>query len=193
MDTLVSNSRGAYIVPTEVKLLAECRTVFLEEPITRATANEFKHTIMYLLHVDPEKPITIHIDSPGGEIRAGMMIYDIIKGLAVEVTILCTGIAYSIAGVIFAAGQKPRRLLLPHAKVLLHEPLTSSGVTGSTSEIQKTAEEMLEAKRDLVSVLSADTGKSKEEIETAISFDNFMTAEEAIAFGIADKIVTTVF
>lgn len=193
MDALISNSRGAYIVPTEVKLLSECRTVFLEKEITTASANEFKHTIMYLLHANPDGPITIHIDSPGGEISAGMEIYDAIKKLTVDVTIVCTGKAYSMAAIILAGGQKGRRVLWPHAKVLIHEPLISSGVAGSTTDIQKKAEEMTRAKRDLVDVLSSDTGKSKEEIKKAISFDNYMTPHEAIDFGIADHIATVFF
>ena len=193
MNALVSNSRGSFIVPTEVKLLSECRTVFLEEAITKATANEFKHTIMYLLHSNPNSPITIHIDSPGGDIRAGMEIYDAIKKLTVDVTIICTGTAYSMAAIILAGGQKGRRILWPHAKVLIHEPLISSGVAGSTTDIQKTAEEMTQAKRDLVDVLSADTGKGKEEIEKALTAEKYMTSQEAIDFGIADRIATDFF
>lgn len=192
MDALINNNRGTIIVPIEAKLLSECRTIFLEGKITEASANEFKHAIMYLLHTDPDKPITIHIDSPGGDICAGLAIYDIIKGLTVDVTMVCTGIAYSMAAIIFAGAQKGRRLIWPHATVMIHEPFISSGVAGNATEIRETAKKLLTAKKLSVKMLSSDTGKSEDEIEKAISFDNYMTAQEAIAFGIADRIVTLI-
>lgn len=193
MDVLVSNSRGTLVVPIKTKLLKENRTVFIENEITSLSADEFKHTIMYLIYEDAEKPINIHIDSPGGSVQAGLMIYDIIKGLSVDVNVYCTGIAASMAAIIFAGAEKGHRFILPHSKVMIHEPLISGGVGGSVTSIQKTAESIMETKRIAVELLSEDTGKSKEEIEKAISFDNFMNAQEAIKFGIADKIVYTVF
>lgn len=193
MDVLVSNSRGTLVVPIKTKLLKENRTVFIENEITSLSADEFKHTIMYLIYEDAEKPINIHIDSPGGSVQAGLMIYDIIKGLSVDVNVYCTGIAASMAAIIFAGAEKGHRFILPHSKVMIHEPLISGGVGGSATSIKKTAESIMETKRIAVELLSEDTGKSKEEIEKAISFDNFMNAQEAIKFGIADKIVYTVF
>lgn len=193
MDVLVSNSRGTLVVPIKTKLLKENRTVFIENEITSLSADEFKHTIMYLIYEDAEKPINIHIDSPGGSVQAGLIIYDIIKGLSVDVNVYCTGIAASMAAIIFAGAEKGHRFILPHSKVMIHEPLISGGVGGSATSIQKTAESIMETKRIAVELLSEDTGKSKEEIEKAISFDNFMNAQEAIKFGIADKIVYTVF
>ena len=193
MDVLVSNSRGTLVVPIKTKLLKENRTVFIENEITSLSADEFKHTIMYLIYEGAEKPINIHIDSPGGSVQAGLMIYDIIKGLSVDVNVYCTGIAASMAAIIFAGAEKGHRFILPHSKVMIHEPLISGGVGGSATSIQKTAESIMETKRIAVELLSEDTGKSKEEIEKAISFDNFMNAQEAIKFGIADKIVYTVF
>ena len=193
MDVLVSNSRGTLVVPIKTKLLKENRTVFIENEITSLSADEFKHSIMYLIYEDAEKPINIHIDSPGGSVQAGLMIYDIIKGLSVDVNVYCTGIAASMAAIIFAGAEKGHRFILPHSKVMIHEPLISGGVGGSATSIQKTAESIMETKRIAVELLSEDTGKSKEEIEKAISFDNFMNAQEAIKFGIADKIVYTVF
>lgn len=193
MDVLVSNSRGTLVVPIKTKLLKENRTVFIENEITSLSADEFKHTIMYLIYEDAEKPINIHIDSPGGSVQAGLMIYDIIKGLSVDVNVYCTGIAASMAAIIFAGAEKGHRFILPHSKVMIHEPLISGGVGGSATSIQKTAESIMKTKRIAVELLSEDTGKSKEEIEKAISFDNFMNAQEAIKFGIADKIVYTVF
>lgn len=193
MDVMMSNSRGTLIIPVKTKLLTEHRIVFIEDEITSASADEFKHTIMYLMYEDPEKPISIHIDSHGGSVHAGLMIYDIIKGLDVEVNLYCTGTAASMAAIIFAGGKKGHRFILPHSKVMIHEPLIAGGVGGSATSIQKTAESIMETKRITVELLSADTGKTKEEIEKAVSFDNFMNANEAIEFGIADEIVKSVF
>ena len=193
MEAFINNSRSTSVIPIESKLLSERRTVFIEDDITMKSANEFKHTIMYLLHEDPDQPITVHISSNGGEIDAGLLIYDILKGITCEVNVLCTGKAFSIAAILLAAAKPGHRYILPRSRVLLHEPLIAGGVGGSATNIQKTAEEIMARKRDIVNMLSADTGRSKEEIEKAISFDNFMSAQEAIDFGIADKIITSLF
>jgi ATP-dependent Clp protease protease subunit len=196
MEIIESNSRSTIVVPIETILLSDCRTVFIEDDITMNSANEFKHTIMYLLLKDPTQPITVHISSNGGEIDAGLLIYDILKMLNaqnIEVNVLCTGKAFSIAAIIFAGAEHGHRYILPRSRVLLHEPLITGGVGGSATNIQKTAEEIMARKKDIVDLLSSDTGRSKEEIEKAISFDNYMSAQEAIDFGIADKIVNTVF
>lgn len=192
MDAMVSNSRGTVIVPVKTKLL-ECRIVFLEGVITMESANEFKHTIMYLIHEDPESAITIDIDSPGGNLQAGLMIYDIIKGLKAEVNMYCTGSAASIAAIIFAGAKKGHRFMFPHAVVMIHEPLISGGVDGSATSIQKTAESILESKRIIVELLSIDTGKPKEEIEKAMMRSDIMNAQEAISFGMADDISKSIF
>ena len=190
MNAIESNSRTTISVPVESVLLTECRTVFIEGEITMESANEFKHTMLYLLHKEPDEPITVHISSPGGSVDAGMMIYDLIKGINAEVNMVCTGVALSIAAVIFAGAK--RRSMWPHSKLMIHQPWLANGVSCTASEICRTAEEIMKRKSDIVKALSADTGKSADVIENAIAYDNYFTAEEAVAFNLADEIVNTV-
>ena len=117
MDAIINNCRGTFIVPIDAKIFSEHRTVFIEDTITAKSANEIKRSIMYLLYEDANAPINIDINSPGGSIDdAGMMLYDIIKGLNIEVNVLCTGIAASMAAIIFAGIKKGHRAMLPHRK-----------------------------------------------------------------------------
>lgn len=118
------------------------------------------------------------------------MIYDLIKTIDVEVNMVCTGIAYSIAAVIFAGAK--RRSMWPRSKLMIHQPWLASGVSGTASEVCRTAEEIMKRKSDIIKALSTDTGKSNDIIEKAISYDNYFTAEEAIAFNLADGIVDTI-
>ncbi|MCD7855655.1 MAG: ATP-dependent Clp protease proteolytic subunit [Clostridiales bacterium] len=189
MDVFIRNSRGNYSVSTKSLLLSD-RVVFIEGEITHEAANEFKRTIMFLLDDSEDEPISIHINSNGGSVDAGLLIYDILKGIEeTEVNIYCTGTAASMAAVILAGGQKGRRFILPHSRVMIHEPLIAGGVEGRAAAIQKTAESILETKKQLVELLAADTGKTKKEIEEAISYDNFFNAEQAVEFGLADAVV----
>ena len=146
--------------------------------------------LMYMKKEKPEEKIRIYVNSRGGEVNAGMLIYDAIKGLKTETDIICTGIAASMAAIILAGGQRGHRFILPHSKVMIHEPLVAGGIGGSATTIQRTAESILETKRVSVELLASDTGKSIEDVEKAISFDNFMNAQEAVAFGICDGIIT---
>lgn len=187
MNTIVKSSNGITLVPSESRLLSE-RRVFIEGEITSASACEFVKSIMLLVHESKEKPIDVYLNTPGGEVNAGLLIYDTIKGLQTEVNIHCIGLAASMGAVILASGKKGRRCILKHSKVLIHEPLIAGGVGGSATSIKRTAESILETKRVIVEVLARDTGKSEEEVEQAVSFDNYMNAEEAIAFGLCDTI-----
>lgn len=192
MDVIVKNSRGMLLIPIKSRLLSQ-RKVFIEGEITTVMANEFMHVLMHLIQEDPEAPVSIYIDSPGGSVQAGLTMYDLIKGLEMTVDIYCTGMAASMAAILLAGGQKGHRFILPHAKIMIHEPLIAGGVGGSATSIQKTAESIMETKRLTVDLMSADTGKSRKEVEEAIAFDNYMNAHEAVKFGIADAIVKSVF
>lgn len=192
MDVIVKNSRGMLLIPIKSLLLSQ-RKVFIEGEITTVIANEFMQVLMHLMQEDPEAPVSIYIDSPGGSVQAGLAMYDFIKGLEMTVDIYCTGMAASMAAILLAGGQKGHRFILPHAKIMIHEPLIAGGVGGSATSIQKTAESIMETKRLTVDLMSSDTGKSVQEVEKAIAFDNYMNAQEAVAFGIADAVVKSVF
>lgn len=187
MNTIVKSSHGITLVPVTSKLLTE-RKIFIEDEITSASACDIVRSLMLLVKEDPNKPIDIYINSPGGRVDAGLMIYDTLKGMKTEVNLHCIGMAASMAAVILAGGKKGHRYILPHSKTMIHEPLISGGVGGSATSIQRTAESIMETKRLTVELLAKDTGKKEKEIETAVSFDNYMNAEESIAFGLCDSI-----
>ena len=189
MQIMMKSFSGVQTVSLESRLLAE-RKVYIQGEIDDGMACGFEQQIQYLLSEDPEKPIDIYISTPGGSVAAGLHIYDVLKSIQVDTAIWCRGITASMGAIILAGGQKGRRYILPHAKVMIHEPLIAGGATGSAASIQRTAESIMEAKRITVDLLAADTGRSREAIEKAIAFDNYMNAQEAVAFGLADKVVS---
>lgn len=195
MNVLEKNSRGTYVIPVKSSLLAE-REIFLEGDITPESADEFKHSVLYLMRTNDRDPINVHIHSAGGEIHSGLLIYDIIKSLdsrGVPVSVCCEGMAASMAAVILAGGPKGRRYLLPHSTVMIHEPLIPGGVSGSASSLNRTAETLMNTRKTIIGLLSEDTGKTKKEVERAIAYDHYMSAQEAVDFGIADRIITGLF
>lgn len=187
MNSIIKSSNGITMVPIECRLLSD-RKLFIEGEITATTACEFVRAVMLLVKEDPEKPIDIYINSPGGEVNAGLLIYDTLKGIATEINLHCVGMAASMAAIILASGKKNHRYILRHSRTMIHEPLISGGVGGSATSIKRTAESILETKRISIELLAADTGRSPDEVEAAISFDNYMNAEESIAFGLCDSI-----
>ena len=134
------------------------------------------------------KDVTIYLNSPGGEVAAGLMIYDIIQSYPYELRIVCIGLAASMGAILLAGGRKGKRFILPHSKVMIHEPLITKGFGGSAISIEQKAKTILEVKRELNEILAKHTGKTLEEINKATAFDNFMSAEEAVEFGICDAI-----
>lgn len=192
MNTMIKSSNGITLVPIESWLLND-RKLFIEGEITATSACEFAKAMMLLTKDESEKPIDVYINSPGGEVNAGLMIYDILKGAKVEINLHCIGIAASMASIIIASGKKGHRFILRHSKMMIHEPLIPRGVCGSATSIQRTAESIMETKRIAIELLAMDTGKTNAEIEAAISFDNYMNAEEAISFGLCDRIEDSIF
>lgn len=160
--------------------------LFLVGPIDHRMAVDFISAMLVL--AEEKKDAEIIIDSPGGEISAGLMIYDVLRSYKYKITMYCTGLAASMAAFILAAGQKGRRFILPHSQVMIHEPLISSVFGGSATSIEKTAQSILETKAVLNKILAEHTGRSVNEINKATQDDNFMTSEEAVKFGICDEI-----
>lgn len=191
MNTIIKSSNGISLAPIESRLLSD-RKLFIEGEITAASACEFVRAIMLLVKEDADKPIDIYINSPGGEVNAGLLIYDTLKGVKTETNLHCIGMAASMAAIILAAGKKGHRFILRHSRTMIHEPLISGGVGGSATSIKRTAESIMETKRISVELLASDTGKTRKEVEAAISFDNYMNAEESIAFGLCDTIETSI-
>ena len=163
------------------------RNVFLQGTIDSDMANQFLSQLLYL-EQELEEPVTIYINSPGGEVNAGLVIYDAIQGSNLEINMICTGMAASMAAIHLAGGQKGNRYILEHSKVMIHEPLLANGVGGSATSIKNISESILETRKIVNGILAEHTGKSIEEINEATSFDNYMNAKEAIEFGICDAI-----
>ena len=191
MNTIIKSSNGISLVPIESRLISD-RKVFVEGEINAKSACDFVKCMMLLIKEDAEKPIDVYINSPGGEVVSGMLILDTLKGLNTEINLHCIGMAASMAAILLSAGEKGHRFVSPHAKIMIHEPLITGGVGGSASSIKRTAESILETKAMTVELLANRTKKRKKEIEKAISYDNYMNAEECIAFGIADSIETSI-
>ena len=183
-------AKGKTVIPLHSRLLTE-RRIFITGEISSDTAVWLMQAMLFLMN--ESKPIDIYINSPGGEINAGLAIYDMIQGLKNEVNMYCIGQASSMAAVLLASGQKGRRFILPHSCVMIHEALLRGGVSGSATSISRISESILET-RDMVNgILAKHTGKTLAEINQATSFDNMMNAEEAVSFGICDRIVSSVY
>jgi ATP-dependent Clp protease protease subunit len=167
------------------------RNIFLQGEINQEMANNFLSQFLFL-EDESRDPVTIYINSPGGEVNAGLLIYDVIQGSKLPIFTVCTGMAASMAAIILAGGQKNRRLIMTHSKVMIHEPLIANGVGGSATSIQNISESIIETRNICNGILAEHTGKKIEEINKATSFDNYMNATDAIKFGICDKIIKAV-
>ncbi len=165
--------------------------LFLTGEITEEMANSFLSQILFL-EKNFDKPVTLYINSPGGGISAGLLIYDMLKESKLTIHMVCAGMAASMAALILASGQKGRRYILPHSKVMIHEPLIEGGIGGSASSIKNISESILKTKELTNQILAEHTGKSIEEIDQATMYDNYMNAEEAVAFGICDHVTNRI-
>lgn len=169
-------------------ILAAEGKLFLTDTIDTESVTHTIRNMMYLSSINV--PIKLYIDSTGGEVRAGLALVDAIEmlGETGTIDIICIGKAYSMAAVILAAGKKGHRFVLPHAEVMIHEPLISQGAGGSASSVKSIADSLMSTRDLLSKLLSRHTGKTVEEVTKALSFDNFMNAQEAIEFGLVDEV-----
>lgn len=167
------------------------RRIFLTGTIEEESVNQLVSQIMYL-RSESDEAINLYINSGGGEVNAGLLLYDVIQGLDIPVNMYCMGMAASMAAVILAGGQKGRRFILPHSKTMIHEPLINGGVGGSATSIKNISENILNTKAILNGILAEHTGKTCEEIDEATAYDHYMTAEESVEFGLCDAIVSSV-
>lgn len=193
MRVIKKNSSGIQSLSLDAMLL-DRRMVFLSDAITSESVDLVVKQLLFLENVSDTEPIKLIINSLGGSVSAGLRLYDQIQGMKnVPIEMYCVELAASMAAIILAGG-KHGRYILKHGRVMIHEPIISSsgGLCASASSIAKSAESIMRTKQDLIEILANDTGRSIRDIEQAISFDNFMSAEEAVAFGICDAIVERV-
>ena len=165
------------------------RIVFLGEPVTRESANLVIAQLLHLESQDPDKDISLYIDSPGGEVYAGLGILDTMNFIKPEVSTICVGMAASMAAVLLASGAKGKRLCLPNSMVLIHQP--SSGVEGQQTDIQIVAEETEWIRQRLHEILSEATGQPIEKVNADTERDNYLRAKEALEYGLVDRVITS--
>ncbi len=166
--------------------LLKDRIIFLGDQVTDQTASLVVAQLLFLESEDPEKDINFYINSPGGSITAGMAIYDTMQYIKPDVSTICIGMAASMGAFLLAAGAEGKRYALPNSEIMIHQPL--GGARGQASDIKIQAERILNAKASLNKILSERTGQPLEVIERDTDRDNFMTAEQAKAYGLIDKI-----
>lgn len=168
--------------------LLKDRIIFLGEEVNDTTASLVVAQLLFLAAEDPDKDINLYINSPGGSVTAGMAIYDTMQYVRPDVSTICIGMAASMGAFLLAGGAKGKRYALPNAEVMIHQP--SGGARGQATDIQIHAENILRTKKKLNEILAANTGKSYEEVAQDTERDNFMTAEEAKAYGLIDAVIT---
>ena len=188
MRTLIKDSNGVHEISVEAAV-SEKRIIQLNGTIDDAMANDFVARILYYAQQDKEKPVKVLITSGGGEIGAGMVIYDVIQSSPVPLLLFGVGKAYSMGAVLLACGEKGKRFLLPHSKMMIHEPLIPYGIGGKSSSIQTISDSLLKTKHEMEKILAKHTGKTVEEIAESTKTDHFFTAEEAIDFGLVDGVM----
>lgn len=187
MNIIEKNYNGITLIDLSSKLL-EDRIIYLQDELNEKTASEFAKAMMFLIKKDATSSIKIFINSRGGEVNSGLMIYDIIQSCEMPVYLCCLGQAYSMAAVILAGGQKGRRLILPQSKVMIHEPLIDA-TGGPASSIKSVADSIMETREIINGILSKHTGKSIEEINRITANDYYMTAHKSVEFGICDRVI----
>ena len=164
------------------------RIIFLSDEVNDATASLVVAQLLFLEAQDPEKDISFYINSPGGSVTAGMAIYDTMNFIKCDVSTICIGMAASMGAFLLSAGAKGKRIALHHSEIMIHQPL--GGAQGQASDIKIRADLILRTRDMLNKILAENTGKSIEEIERDTDRDHFMTAEQALEYGIIDKIYT---
>ena len=180
-------SRGERNYDIYSRLLKD-RIIFLGEEVNETTASLVVAQLLFLESEDPGKDIQLYINSPGGSVTAGMAIYDTMQYIKCDVSTICIGMAASMGAFLLAGGTKGKRYALPNAEIMIHQPL--GGAKGQATEIQIAAEHILKTRKKLNDILAANTGKEYEQIAADTERDNYMSADEALAYGLIDGVIT---
>ncbi len=162
------------------------RIIFLGTEVNDYTANVIQAQLLYLDSAEPGKDISIYLNTPGGSVYAGLGIYDTMQFISSDVATICTGMAASMGSVLLVAGTKGKRAALPHSRVMMHQPM--GGIQGQASDIEITAREILKLKQELYQIISNHSGQTVEKITADADRDYWMTAQEALAYGMIDKV-----
>ncbi|MBR3507795.1 MAG: ATP-dependent Clp endopeptidase proteolytic subunit ClpP [Lachnospiraceae bacterium] len=188
VPTVIENTgRGERAYDIYSRLLKE-RIIFLGDVIDDAAANLVIAQLLYLESIDPKADISLYINSPGGSVSAGLAIYDTMQFIQCDVSTICVGMAASMGAFLLAGGAKGKRYALPNAEVMIHQPLGST--SGQATDVRIAAEHILQTKQRLCTLLSENTGKSMDQIAADCERDNWKTAQEALEYGLIDKVVS---
>ncbi len=182
------SGRGERAYDIYSRLLKE-RVIFLVGPVNDQSANVIVAQLLFLESENPDKDVALYINSPGGSVYAGMAIYDTMRFIKPEVSTLCTGLAASMGAFLLAAGTKGKRFSLPNSRIMIHQP--SGGAQGQASDIQIQAREILDLRERLNQMLADNTGQTIERIGLDTERDNFMSAPDAVSYGLIDKVLTS--
>ena len=181
-----STSRGERALDIYSRLLKD-RIIFLADEVNDVTASLVVAQILFLESEDPTKDINLYINSPGGSVVSGMAIYDTMQYVKCDVSTICMGMAASMGAFLLAGGTKGKRFALPNAEIMIHQP--SGGAQGQATEIKIAAEHILKTKKKMNEMLAANTGQPIEVIERDTERDNYMTAQEALEYGLIDQVI----
>ncbi|MBE6839887.1 MAG: ATP-dependent Clp endopeptidase proteolytic subunit ClpP [Ruminococcus sp.] len=182
-------SRGERSYDIFSRLLND-RIIMLSDQVNDATASLVVAQLLYLESQDSEKDISLYINSPGGSITAGMAIYDTMQYIKCDVSTICIGMAASMGAFLLAAGAKGKRIALPNSEIMIHQPLISGGLQGQCTDIKIHSDHLVKTRLKMNKMLSEFTGKPLEQIELDTERDNYMTAQEAMDYGLIDKVIT---
>jgi len=191
-QSVPAKNRHAPVAMLVQKKFLEQRKIFLWGAVTDETAKDITEKLLYLESVGPGKDITFYINSPGGSITAGMAVFDTMKLVTSPITVVVTGMAASMGSILLCGAPKGRRLLYPHSRVLIHQPLISGRMVGPATDINIQAKEMEKIRAELNQILATASGQPLARINQDTDRDFYLTAEEAIAYGLADRIVDKV-
>ncbi len=182
------SGRGERAYDIYSRLLKE-RVIFLVGPVNDQSANVIVAQLLFLESENPDKDVALYINSPGGSVYAGMAIYDTMRFIKPEVSTLCTGLAASMGAFLLSAGTKGKRFSLPNSRIMIHQP--SGGAQGQATDIQIQAREILDLRERLNAMLAENTGQTVERIALDTERDNFMSAQDAVSYGLIDKVLTS--
>ena len=170
------------------RLLKE-RIIFLDSEVTDASASVIVAQLLFLESEDPSKDISLYINSPGGSVTAGMAIYDTMQYIKCDVSTICVGMAASMGAFLLAGGAKGKRFALPNSEIMIHQPLISGGLGGQCTDIKIHSDHLLRTRQKMNELLAANTGRSVEEVARDTDRDHWLTADEAVAYGLIDSVV----
>ena len=183
----VGNNERSYDIYSR---LLEDRIIFLSGEINDQMANTIVAQLIFLEGKNPDKDIFMYINSPGGSVTAGMAIYDTMRYVKCDVSTICVGLAASMGAFLLAAGTKGKRFCLPNSEVMIHQPL--GGAQGQASDIEITAKHIINTKKKMIDMLSENTGQDREKVAKDVDRDYYMSADEAVEYGLVDKVIKRV-